>query len=521
MMSVHAEKEEQTTTTKRNAEMASCKRVPAYPLEAGAALLDETAQRLASEKPLTPEALDGLFSTMATLRREIHANPEPGFEEVKTQALLKRMLIELAGVDPGAIKGCAKTGLVVDIKGKGSSKQASQPAAAGGAAPAPIKVIALRADMDALRMTEGNNGLPYKSTNNGVAHLCGHDGHMASLIGAATLISKRAERLPSDTTVRLLFQPAEEGPGGAAPMIEEGCLDGVDECYGYHNWPPFKLGSMHVCPGPLMAHPTTFDITIKGKGGHGSQPQFAVDPVLVSAHVIVALQSVVSRSVASSEQAVLSVTMVHGGEVFNVIPDQVRLCGTIRDLNPAVCETIYERVRAIVAGQCAAFGATGTVTFDSMYPVIMNHPAQTEIVKGLGRKLLGEGNVSEEGLPMMGAEDFSFFLQKVPGCFYFFGGNEAELNGWARLGAAGSRSNCMCHNTAFDFNDNVSPRAAVFFVRLVEERLNCQLYDEVELPMPKVPEGEGAANGGGGAREAPAAGGPIQLPAAKKARSKK
>ena len=368
--------------------MAYCKRVPAFPLETGAALLEETAQRLASEKPLSPEALDGLFSTMATLRREIHANPEPGFEEHETQILLKRMLTELAGVDPSAITECAKTGLVVDIKGKGPMPAGKAKAAGGTAgAPGPIKVIALRADMDALRMTEGNNSLPYKSTNVGVAHLCGHDGHMASLIGAATLVSKRADRLPGDAVVRLLFQPAEEGPGGAAPMIEEGCLDGVDECYGYHNWPPFKLGRMHVCSGPLMAHPSTFDITITGKGGHGSQPQFAVDPVLVSAHVIVALQSVVSRSVASSEQAVLSVTMVHGGEVFNVIPDTVRLCGTIRDLNPAVCETIYERVRAIVAGTCAAFGASGTVTFDSMYPVIMNHEAQTEIVKGASANL--------------------------------------------------------------------------------------------------------------------------------------
>ena len=249
--------------------MTSCTRIPPFPLSAANPLLEEAKAALA-QPLLSPEALDSLYCACTSLRRWIHANPEPGFEEKKTNALLRSMLTTLADIPESAFSDCAGTGLVVDMMGEGDLM---------GAAGAKVRTIALRADMDALRMTEGNNGLPYKSTNNGVAHLCGHDGHMASLIGAATLISKRAERLPSDTTVRLLFQPAEEGPGGAAPMIEEGCLDGVDECYGYHNWPPFKLGSMHVCPGPLMAHPTTFDITIKGKGGHGSQPQFAVDPV--------------------------------------------------------------------------------------------------------------------------------------------------------------------------------------------------------------------------------------------------
>ena len=202
---------------------AVCKRVPAFPLAQGEALLAETAELLASETELTPEVLDGLYCSMSTIRRELHANPEPGFEEHKTQALLKKLLRDLAGIPESAMRACAGTGLVVDIKGSG-------PAAAQAAGP--IRVIALRADMDALRMTEGKNGLPYRSGNEGVAHLCGHDGHMASLVGAATLIQRRCTRLPSDCTVRLLFQPAEEGPGGAAPMISEGCLDGVDEVYG-------------------------------------------------------------------------------------------------------------------------------------------------------------------------------------------------------------------------------------------------------------------------------------------------
>lgn len=203
--------------------MAYCRRVPAFPLTDGDALLKETAQRLGTEQPLSPEAVDGLFCTMSTIRRHIHANPEPGYEEVKTHAFLKKVLQEFAGIDASHMRSCAKTGLVVDIRGKGPPSSSSR-------GPETIQTIALRADMDALRMTELNNGLPYRSGNEGVAHLCGHDGHMASLIGGATLIAKRADRLPSNCMVRLLFQPAEEGPGGAEPMIQEHCLDGVDEC---------------------------------------------------------------------------------------------------------------------------------------------------------------------------------------------------------------------------------------------------------------------------------------------------
>mmetsp|Transcript_24701 Transcript_24701/g.78335 ORF Transcript_24701/g.78335 Transcript_24701/m.78335 type:complete len:304 (+) Transcript_24701:595-1506(+) len=303
-------------------------------------------------------------------------------------------------------------------------------------------------------------------------------------------------------------------------MIEEGALDGVDECYGYHNWPAFEYGSLHVKRGAVMAHPTSFKIVVTGKGGHGSQPHVAVDPVLTAAHIVVALQSVVARAVDPTKQAVCSVTMIHGGEVSNVIPDQVEMQGTLRDLDPSVCETMYRRVREIVAGVCAAFGASATVELEGAYPAVDNHAAQADAVADLARKLLRrEEAVSEEGLPMMGAEDFSEFLHKVPGAFWFLGGNEEKLNGWARLGAAGSRSNCMCHNTAFDFNDNVSPMAAVFFVRLVEERLGCSLYSEAELPFPLL-EADGApvweGSGANGGKKQPA--GPIQLPAGKKAK---
>jgi len=243
-----------------------------------------------------------------------------------------------------------------------------------------------------------------------------------------------------------------------------------------------------------------------------------VDPVLTAAHVIVALQSVVSRNVHSREQAVLSVTMVHGGEVSNVIPDTVTLQGTMRDLKEEVFETIISRTRAIVNGVCAAFGATANCTFNSMYCVLNNHEEQAGIVADLARTLLGgPQSVTAEGLPNLGAEDFAFFLQKVPGCFFFLGGKEPALTAWSRVGSsAESRSNCMCHSTAFDYNDNVSPLAAVFFVRLVEHRLGTSLYTKAELPMPLPPTEE--ADGDGDSVSAKPAG-PIILPTAKKART--
>ena len=219
--------------------MTSCIRIPPFPLSAANPLLEEAKAALA-QPLLSPEALDSLYCACTSLRRWIHANPEPGFEEKKTNALLRSMLTTLADIPESAFSDCAGTGLVVDMMGEGDPV---------GEAGAKVRTIALRADMDALRMTEGNNGLPYRSANEGVAHLCGHDGHMASLVGAAALLRRRLSRVPRDCKVRLLFQPAEEGPGGAAPMVKEGCMNGVDEVYGYHNWPSWPLGHLKVTPG--------------------------------------------------------------------------------------------------------------------------------------------------------------------------------------------------------------------------------------------------------------------------------
>lgn len=269
-----------------------CHRVPEFPLDREGELFAAVSSRVARADALSLPEVQDFFSVLTSVRRDIHAHPEPGFEETRTHAALRKLLTSLAHVPEAAIRTVARTGLVVDIKGTGAPRGGSHK----------VRTVAIRADMDALRMTEKNTALPYRSTHQGVAHLCGHDGHMASLIGCAVLVQRKAAQIPSDLTVRLLFQPAEEGPGGAQPMIAEGCMLGVDEVYGYHNWPSVPLGHMWVTEGPIMGHPSEFSIKIKGRGGHGSQPQAAVDPVLVAAHVVIALQTIVSRSVHPREQ---------------------------------------------------------------------------------------------------------------------------------------------------------------------------------------------------------------------------
>lgn len=433
-------------------------------------------------------ALAQLLADAVALRRDLHAHPEPGFEEKETQQRIMGALAKMA--DLKITRACAETGLVCDITG---GRAGVGPAVAGE--PAVVKTVALRADMDALRMTERNEGLPHRSQNEGVAHMCGHDGHMASLVLAAALIARRRDRLPAGSGVRLLFQPAEEGPGGALPMLMDGALDGVGEIYGFHNWPTFPVGRCHVKSGALMAHVAEFEIVVRGAGCHASQPHAGVDAVLVASSVVVALHSIVARSAPSSANCVVSVTCFHAGEATNVLPDTATLKGTIRDLDPDVYDILEKRIRAIVAGTCAAHGASADVKIDGMYPVVMNHHEQTAIVERVAAETLG-APASSEGLPMLGAEDFAYFLDPkhggVPGCFFFLGGREEEVGGLAAFdptvpgafaGKDGAlrRSNCMCHGTAYDFNDNVIPGAAAMYVRLVETRLGCSLYGPGEL----------------------------------------
>ncbi len=382
-------------------------------------------------------AISTISDDLIALRHAIHRWPEPGFEEVRTQAAIMAALTE-AGLSP---RSCAGTGVIADI----------------GSADGPA--IALRADMDGLRMTEANPGLPYRSQRDGFAHMCGHDGHTATLVGVGRLLAGVAERLPG--RVRLLFQPAEEGPGGAPVMIEEGCLEEIDEIYGMHNWPAAPLGSLRTIAGACMATVAEFSVVVRGRGVHASQPQEGRDPVLASAHIVAALQSIISRNTHYQDRAVVSVTTIHGGEAFNVIPDAVTLGGTVRALSEESYHLIETRIAEIATGTALAMGCSAEVSIDRMYPVLVNAPGPTALVERIGREILG--GVSSEMLPMLGAEDFAYYLQRRPGCFFFLGGGEE------------GRSNAICHATDYDFNDNLIGVGVRFWMKLVEARLGVTL----------------------------------------------
>jgi hippurate hydrolase len=431
--------------------------------------------------PPTPPILSSVFSTAAILRRELHSYPEAGFEEHNTQRLLKSSLTSFCNIPTKDIRHCAGTGLVVDIHGTGPIVSSSTPST--------VKCVAFRADMDGLRMVEGNHFLPYRSKNTGVAHMCGHDGHMAGLIAAAKLIADRRHRMPSDTTVRLLFQPAEEGPGGALPMIKQGALKNVDEVYGLHNWPTLSLGTVACRPGAVMAHVSTWTITLSGKGIHASQPHGGLDVVTAGATLVTNLNTIISRSVPYHSQAVLSVTQFHTGNAFNVLPDTATLAGTIRDFDPEVFEIIKTRITEIAHGTAATFGVTADVAIEELFPALVNHDEPTKHVQAVAK---GADLAMElvPGEPTTVAEDFSFFLMPehggVPGCFLFVGTNEeryGKLGAFDHASAKGDvdRSNCMCHSSDFDFNDNALPVIAGVFVKLAERRLGCKLYEDGEV----------------------------------------
>lgn len=415
-------------------------------------------------------------------------NPEVGFEETRTSSRLREILVDTGKVPMGNVKAAAITGLFVDIHGEGPE-----------APEAKVKCVAIRTDLDGLSMTEKNNNMPYRSKNEGVAHMCGHDGHMAALTATALLLQKRVARIPKNCTVRLLLQPAEEstevgkggfdfnktGGGGAMPMIWDGCLEGVDEVYGWHNWPAWPLGEMRVAVGPVMANVHSFVIKIDGRGGHGSQPHVCVDPIVCGCHVVTSLQTIVSRSVPSFNNAVVSVTMFHAGERKNVIPDSAELQGTIRTVDELSSKIVLRRLKEIVTNICKGFNCESDVEILTQYPCVNNPAEGVDTVTRCAAKLTGDVSlkVSSEQLPMLGGEDFSYYLQQRPGCFFFLGTQELLTRGLAAYDGAEDqpRSNCACHGTAYDFNDNVLPRAVSMFIRIIEDRFGIDLYTQEEI----------------------------------------
>jgi len=379
-----------------------------------------------------------LHSDIQAWRRDIHQYPELLYDTLRTSSFVADRLREF-GCDEVAT-GLGKTGVVGVIKGK-------KPAGHGD-----IKVIGLRADMDALPIEEAT-GLPYASKTPGLMHACGHDGHTAMLLGAARYLAE-TRNFSGDAVV--IFQPAEEGGAGAKAMIDDGLMDrfGIDQVYGMHNGPGIPIGSFAIRPGPMMAATDSIDITIEGHGGHAARPHKCIDSVLVGAQIVNALQQVVARSLDPLDSAVLSMCEFHAGNARNVIPQTAELRGTVRTLTPEARLLVEKRVREIVAGVAQITGAKIDLGYERGYPVTVNHAAQTDIARKIAAEVAGEGNV-EEMPPLMGAEDFSYMLQARPGAFIFCGnGNSAGL-----------------HHPAYDFNDEAILYGTSFWIKLVENTL--------------------------------------------------
>ena len=328
-------------------------------------------------------------------RRDFHQYPELGFEEHRTSSIIAETLISF-GMSPKT--GVGKTGVTADLNfGEGPT-------------------IALRADMDALPMQE-TSGLSFSSKHDGVMHACGHDGHMAMLLGAAKILSQMDKELTG--TIRFIFQPAEEGEGGARYMIKDGCLEGVDEIYGIHVWNYQPVGEVGAKEGPILAAADLFDIIIKGVGGHGATPQGTVDAVIVAAHLIQALQTIVSRNTNPLESTVITIGEINGGHNFNIIADKVRLAGTTRAYTKENRSMIQRRMQEIIDGIAKSFGAEITFNYTDGYPPTINHAGPAKKVLQAAGKVVGPG--AGEPYLSMGGEDFSYYLQKVPGCFFFVG----------------------------------------------------------------------------------------------------
>jgi hippurate hydrolase len=371
---------------------------------------------------------------MTKWRRDLHAHPETAFEEHRTAEFVAARLQEF-GIE--VHRGIAKTGVVGTLRGARPGSRA----------------IALRADMDALHVHE-KNGFEHASQNHGRMHACGHDGHTTMLLGAARYL---AETRNFTGTVHFVFQPAEENEAGGRAMVEEGLFEKfpVEAVFGMHNWPGMPAGQFSVRSGPMMAAADIFELTISGRGAHAAMPNRGVDPVVVAAQVITALQTIVSRGTHPLEAAVVSVTEVHGGDTFNVIPDEVVLRGTTRSFRPEVQDTIEPAMRRIAENVCAAFGARMTLRYERRYPPTINTEAETEIAAATLAELVGEANVRRDLLPSMGAEDFAFMLQARPGSYVWIGnGASAGL-----------------HNPGYDFNDEILPLGASYWARLVERTL--------------------------------------------------
>jgi len=390
------------------------------------------------------EPIIAFQSELETIRRDIHAHPELCYEEQRTADVVARRLADW-GIP--VVRGLGVTGVVGIVKG-GTSGRA----------------IGLRADMDALPMQELNT-FEHASRHAGKMHACGHDGHTAMLLGAAHYLSQNRN---FDGTVYLIFQPAEEGGAGARRMIEDGLFERfpMDAVYGMHNWPGLAAGSFGVVAGPMMASSNEFRAVIKGKGAHAAQPHRGIDPVTTAVQIAQAWQTIISREKNPLDTAVLSITQIHAGSATNVIPDEAVMIGTVRTFSTRVLDLIDSRMREIAQGIAASFNASVDFTFKRNYPPLINHPEQTAFAVEAMRAVVGADMVDTDVEPTMGAEDFAFMLQEKPGCYVFIGNGEGEHRGHGHgLGP------CQLHNGSYDFNDQLLPIGASYWVKLVEMSL--------------------------------------------------
>ena len=378
-----------------------------------------------------------LQNEMINWRRKIHKNPELGFEEKFTSDFIAEKLTEF-GID--IHRGLAKTGVVGKIvNGKGPS-------------------IGLRADMDALPVEEKNT-FEYRSKFPGKMHACGHDGHVTMLLGAAKYLANKKN---FNGTVNLIFQPAEEGLGGADMMIKDGLFKKfpMESVYGLHNWPGMPAGHFGIGKGAVMAAADFFDLEIIGVGGHAAMPNNCIDPIVLTAQVISALQSISSRETNPLDSVVISITQVHSGDAYNIIPDSVKMNGTVRSFNKDIRKKLPESMLRIINGICEAFGAKCKLKYINGYPATINSDKETEISRNVAKDIVGKEKIFDNPTPSMVTEDFSYMLQKLPGCYIW-------------LGTGNSKGITPClHSSNFDFNDNVLKIGAAYWIKLVEKELS-------------------------------------------------
>jgi hippurate hydrolase len=384
--------------------------------------------------------LTAMHGELSAFRRDLHAHPELGFEEHRTAERISQAL-KVSGADE-VHTGIGRTGVVGVVNGRRSTSG---------------RAIGLRADMDALPMREEND-FAWRSTKSGLMHGCGHDGHVAMLLGAARALAASRD---FDGKAVLIFQPGEEGFAGAKAMIDDGLFDRfpVDAVYSMHNWPSLAPGTVGLNDGAMMAAADRVEICVSGRGGHGAHPEMAIDPVLVAAHIVTAAQSLVSRNVAPVDSAVLSLCGIQAGDLgaMSVIPRQARMVGTVRTFRREVQDMIEERLGRLVESVAIAFGATATLNYQRIYPATVNTPAEARFAADVAASLVGEDRVVMDLPPSMGAEDFAFMLQMRPGAYL-------------RIGQGGG-DGCFLHSSRYDFNDDILPLGGALLATLAERAM--------------------------------------------------